>query len=264
MTTIDERHLNRSWSTMKSAIQYVRRNSLDLAALGHELRERKTGTTTLIEILPIDVEPEIAAICDAEEAKAATSQPGLEAPAPAATEAPTPAAEVLPQHRPGHRVPPATLATVAADAPNAAPTPNGHRMVVNYAFTDDGLWPADAFTSWAWKIAKKMGTPVDVFDANGTLVLHATPKPARTARRVSGASKTPRTNENEPIILRMLQVPGGSTAKEIREALGWKAIAAEAYLTGFCKKRDLQLVISRADRRAETRYGIAAEEKAAA
>ena len=137
-------------------------------------------------------------------------------------------------------------------------------MVINYGWSDDGLWPADAFTSWAWKIAKKMGTPVDVFDGAGNLVLHATPKKPKAPRAEGAGERTGKSSENEPIILRMLQVPGGSTATEIRTALGWKAIAAEAYLTKFCQKRDMQLVVTKGDRRADTRYGIEASEKEAA
>lgn len=240
-TTIDERHLNRSWTTMKAALQYVRRNNLDLAALGHELREWKREHGIVVDIQPI-------AIADS-----------MSSYSPAPTAPHTPAAEVLPQHRPGRFVPPATPAPVAA--PEA--TSNGHRMVLICEGTEDGLWPADVFEMWAWKIARKMLTPVEVFDGAGNLVLRATAKKPKAPRAAGSGPRAGKSSENEPIILRMLQAPGGSTATEIRTALGWKAIAAEAYLSKFCQKRNLRLVITKTDRRADTRYGIEADKEAA-
>jgi len=258
-TTIAETHLNRSWSSMKAANQYLRRNGLNLTKLGYTVREREIAKGNVVfEIVSID---QAQAAADAEDARDTAAQA-----------APEPKADVLPQHKPGRRVAP-TQAAVAAEPVPAAPiatptvawdrnTPMPARCIIELVTGDeDGHWPGDVAVVTAFKSAKRLKVMVRVRDASdpARVVYETTGKKAKAARAGSGAARAG-NGENERIILEQLRRDGGATATEIRTALGWKAIAAEAYLTKFAAKRGLKLAIAKGATRAATRYSVPAAE----
>lgn len=252
-TTIAETHLNRSWSSMKAANQYCRRNGLNLTKAGYTIHEREIAKgTTVFEIVPVD--------------QALAELDALDAADAAAQAAPAAKPDVLPQHKPGRRVAPAQAAVAAAAlaTPTVAwdrNTPMPARCIIELVTGDeDGHWAGDVAVVNAFKTAKRLKLMVRVRDAaDPTRVVYETTGRKAKAPRAGGTGQ-PRNTDNERIILEQLRREGGATATEIRVALGWKAIAAEAYLTKFAAKRGLKLAIAKGATRAATRYSVPAAE----
>lgn len=249
MIKITDEHLAKSWSQKSDGLKFFRRNSTteaDLAEQGWYVGIGDDGRYRLRPMpgeAPVDEDDDTVLI----EPSALTAIPRI-----------------------GDKIADRIIAR-RAGAPQAAATldpgtgsiaPNMYRLEIVCSSTPDGEWPADLTTAWASSLAKRLKSDIRVRSiTTGQIVhigTHKKPKAGHATRPAK--PKDPAKTQKVAAARALLDTPDGATAAELRDTLGWKAIAAEAYVSAIATRESAEMVMIPGTKRGEKRYRIVAKE----
>lgn len=268
MMTITDDIRAKSWGTKSDALKFFRRNDTTPAELAdagwiiepsNDKRYRLLSISPDNSIAPAKIEaksptlkrstPKTPSIADVDAKILAERSAKLTADTQATTAAAPPIEIAAP-------VTPAAVEIVTT-LPAAI---NPHRLEVVASNTLSGDWSFDATRMWAYSIAKKLRSDVNVRNVEtGEIAFVATYRKPRLERAARApGEKSPRLNGAFDKMIALLQREEGASADEMKTTLGWKSAPGQSYLEIVTKRKKLTLRVEKGERRRDTRYFIEA------